>query len=304
MADDVTATLRELAAHRGLKLVASRKRKPGGDFGKFGLTDLAGEPLLGIGTDGLTAAAEDIESYLRRGAENTWKASAKETAPRRIHPSAKSRQESHDETLPARRLAAPSPRPKRKRDPAPEIDADPARSGSGAPPTSGNRHPAKGDGTARAERPEKEEPVLKLRKAKPADVPALDLLLGQLAKSDSGGARTTDWLKAAVRGRAGVVIAEFDGLVGCCGWAIIPTLQYGDVGRLTIILVDERFRRRGIGRAMVDAARAALLKAGCETVEAMSDIDIKNAHNFFRSLGFEQTSYRFAAPTEVPATAT
>jgi hypothetical protein len=28
-------------------------------------------------------------------------------------------------------------------------------------------------------------------------------------------------------------------------------------------------------------------------VEALSDISINNSHNFFRSLGFEQTSYRF-----------
>jgi hypothetical protein len=30
--------LREMAQHRGFKLVKSRRRKPGGDFGRYGLT--------------------------------------------------------------------------------------------------------------------------------------------------------------------------------------------------------------------------------------------------------------------------
>ena len=39
MANEITDTLREMAANRGLKLVSSRRRKPGGDFGKYGLKD-------------------------------------------------------------------------------------------------------------------------------------------------------------------------------------------------------------------------------------------------------------------------
>ena len=61
--------LRDMAEHRGLKLVKSRRRKPGvGDYGKFGLIDAAGKPLLGIGAQGLEASAQDIEAYLRAGA--------------------------------------------------------------------------------------------------------------------------------------------------------------------------------------------------------------------------------------------
>ena len=66
-----------MAQHHGLKLVKSRRRKPGtGDFGMFGLTDEEGTPLLGIGNDGLTANAGDIEAYLRAGAAKTWQQSA------------------------------------------------------------------------------------------------------------------------------------------------------------------------------------------------------------------------------------
>ena len=55
--------LREMAAHRLLKLVKSKRRKPGvGDYGKFGLTDADGKELLCFSADGLTASAEDIEN--------------------------------------------------------------------------------------------------------------------------------------------------------------------------------------------------------------------------------------------------
>ena len=58
MADESSdQALRAMAEHRGLKLVKSRRRKPGtGDFGKYGLTDAAGTPLLGMGADGHTAS--------------------------------------------------------------------------------------------------------------------------------------------------------------------------------------------------------------------------------------------------------
>ena len=36
---DIDAMLRAMAQVRGLKLVKSRRRKPGGDFGRYGLKD-------------------------------------------------------------------------------------------------------------------------------------------------------------------------------------------------------------------------------------------------------------------------
>lgn len=68
--------LREMAAHRGYRLVASRRRKAGGDFGKFGLKDAGGKPVFGIEKDALKASAEEIEAFLRDGTRATWAKSA------------------------------------------------------------------------------------------------------------------------------------------------------------------------------------------------------------------------------------
>lgn len=77
MASERDDELRESARHRGLKLVKSRRRKAGGDFGKYGLTDAAGKKLFGFGEDGLSASAEDVEAYLRGAMRSDWKEAAK-----------------------------------------------------------------------------------------------------------------------------------------------------------------------------------------------------------------------------------
>lgn len=76
MANETTEHLREMAAHRGFKLVSSRRRKPGGDYGLYGLKDGKGETAFGIDGDTLTADAAAIEDYLRGSASSAWGASA------------------------------------------------------------------------------------------------------------------------------------------------------------------------------------------------------------------------------------
>ena len=70
------AMLREMAQHRGFRLVKSRRRKAGGDFGMYGLTEVkSGRECLGFGAEGLTATDAEVEAYLRSGERATWKRS-------------------------------------------------------------------------------------------------------------------------------------------------------------------------------------------------------------------------------------
>jgi ribosomal protein S18 acetylase RimI-like enzyme len=137
-------------------------------------------------------------------------------------------------------------------------------------------------------KPELPAPVLNVRVAEKADAKALDVWLNATGKWDGVDANFQ-----LVAKQGGVAIAVLDEVVGCCAWAMIPTLQHGLVGRITLILVEEGRRRRGIGRRLLSVAETALKKTGCDLVEVMSDIDLRNSHGFFRTLGFEQKSYRF-----------
>ncbi len=292
-ADD---TLRELAQHRGLKLVKSRRRKPGvGDFGKFGLTDSAGKPLLGIGEDRLTATAADVEDYLHAGATGTWRQSADALPDKPATKEKPAVPESDDDPSPG----------KRKRGSAAAV----TRAATAAPAEVAKHNAAReapGGAVAKPSlKPEPKpapepqpEPELAVRAAKPADAEALAHLLGALTgvtiESDGVAANLASLRKAG----GGTLIAERDEIIGCCSWTVISTLHRGRIGRITSIVVSQKRRRQGIGAKLLGAALAELAKAKCDRVEVISDIDLKNSHNFFRSTGFEQASYRFTRTIE------
>lgn len=71
--------LRAMATHRGLKLVKSRRRKAGGDFGLYGLKDAAGAEVFGFGPGGLRADAAAIRDFLRGGMRSDWSTSVETT---------------------------------------------------------------------------------------------------------------------------------------------------------------------------------------------------------------------------------
>lgn len=279
--------LREMALHRGYKLVRSRRRKPGtGDYGKYGLTDAAGKPLLGISENGLVATAKDVEAFLRSGAESIWRQSA-ETTPDRP----KAETPSAEPPAPAaKRRAARNPKPPTHR------TAHNSNMSKAEPSNAMRTHAAPSPAKARKTRaaaPEP-EPELTLRAAKPADADSISSLMSQLKTVALDTKAVTAHLAHIRKSGGGVILAEIGEMVGCCAWIVVPTLHRGSVGRLATLLVDEGHRRRGIGKALLEKAMAELNRRGVMVVEAMSDIDLRNAHNFFRSCGFEQISYRFA----------
>jgi N-acetylglutamate synthase-like GNAT family acetyltransferase len=278
--------LRAMALHRGFKLIRSRKRTPGvGDFGKFGLTDMAGKPVLGIDDTGLSASGQEIEDYLRGSALSTWKLSAETTpaakAPKKKLPVV---EPDPDEgpirrkakaVLPKARAAAPA---RRREDVSEKKRQPPQRPALRLVPKPAPEPP----------------PPLNLRPARAADAPALSSLLGELAGPLEASARIADNIERLRKAKgSGLLVAERDEIIGCCGWTAVPTLQHGSLGRITLLLVRKDHRRDGVGSDLLAAAELALAKAGCAEVEAMSDIMVANAHNFFRSRGFEQKSYRF-----------
>lgn len=245
--------LRDAAANRGLKLVKSRLRTPGkGDYGHYGLTDAGGAKLLGFGSSGLTATAQEIEDYLHNGALSDWKTSLRAAGPR---------------PRPGKRAAA-APKPRAARAPAPEPQAEPE--------------------------PEPPPPPLSVRSARAGDSEAIAALVTALG-FEAGRDDIAGRLAALKKAREEPLVAEQGAVIGVLAWHVTPVLHRPKpVGRITMMVVAGGERRRGIGRALVEAACGHLRAKGCGLIEVTSNVDLSGAHGFYRRLGFERTSYRFA----------
>lgn len=266
--------LRAMAANRGCKLIKSRRRKPGGDFGRFGLKDAqSGKEVFGFGARGLTARAEEIESFLRSDAVAGWKRSL-------IAPVGKAE-------APARRRRAESParepkkaaRERRKEAPKKE-KAEPA-----------SKVAAK---SARRREPEPPRPP-RVREARPADADTIAHLLDQLGYEVTA-ADVRRRLQGQRKAGQPVLVAERERrVIGCLSWHVTPVIHRPrPVGRITMLVVAEAERGGGIGSLLVEAAAERLREQGCGLLEVTSNIRRMRAHAFYERLGFERTSYRFA----------
>jgi len=247
--------LRDMAEHRGCKLVKSRRRTPGvGDYGRYGLKDAAtGQEVLGFGPDGLTATAEEVEAYLRKGLISDWKSSlAAAPAAPPLPPARKARR-----TEPARARSRRAPAP-------PSLPPPP-------PP----------------------KPRLEIREAAPRDAEALSGLLGELGfPTDAKDIRKR--LAALQKAGEPPLVADEAGPLGCLTWHVTPVLHRPTaVGRVTMLVVTKKARGRGVGRALLEAAEDRLRAAGCALVEVTSNIELGGAHEFYKGRGYRRTSYRF-----------
>jgi GNAT superfamily N-acetyltransferase len=246
--------LREAAANRGLKLVKSRLRTPG--KGDYGRY-------------GLT----DADGARLLGFGKSGLTATPEEIEDYLHKGGvadwKTSLRTAGAKVPARPRKRPAgdPEPKAARAPEPEPEPEPQLD----PP-----------------------PPLSVRPAGAADSDAIAALV-----TDLGFESTSDEIAARLAGlkksREVPLVAEQGEVIGILAWHVTPVLHRPKpVGRITMMVVVEGERRRGIGRALVEAACAELRGRGCGLIEVTSNVDLSGAHGFYRKLGFERTSYRFA----------
>jgi N-acetylglutamate synthase-like GNAT family acetyltransferase len=276
---DQDAVLREAARARGFRLVKSRRRKPGGDFGRYGLVDLKnGRECFGFGSDGLTGTVEGVHAYLRGGEVASWKRSligvvGEEASPTRSAPPAEPRKRS-------KKKEGPPPAPPRNsggKSGRARTDSPPAFvGGAGGGPSSSTPPPP---------------PPLAIRDATRRDAAALAKLLSVPA------AQLAERLAAAVRADEPPLVAERGReLVGCCAWTLLTTLQHGTRGRITLLFVAEGERRRGTGSALLGETERRLSDAGVAEAELLLEIDFDAPAGFLRRTGWERTANGYGKP--------
>jgi GNAT superfamily N-acetyltransferase len=141
-----------------------------------------------------------------------------------------------------------------------------------------------------------------MRKARIDDAAGIAELLAQLGYPAE---------EAAVRGRLerlerseadATWVAVADGeLIGLVGIHVAQVLAYdGDAAKVSEIVVDDRYRRRGIGAQLMQVAEEEARRRGCVVLFLTTAERRKDAHAFYRRLGFEETGRRFAKSLDQP----
>ena len=59
------------------------------------------------------------------------------------------------------------------------------------------------------------------------------------------------------------------------------------------VAVDPAFQGQGVGRLMMEDARARCVRAGCYKLVLSSNLRREQAHRFYESIGFERHGYSF-----------
>jgi len=255
VSDPLLDALAESARNRGLKLVRSRVRTPGKRrFGKVGLIDSKGKPVLGMDAKGPVARPEEVEDYLRNLGAKDWGASLDVAV------------------MPRRKKAR-----RRARDAANDTEPSPIRP---APPTP----PPK----------PKEEPKPKLREAKPGDAPRLVELIRELGHEVTEKQVRKNLAALGKTDEVPIVATIDKKVVGLAGVHRMITVQRPNpVGRIPVLVVAKEARELGLGRMLVDAVEQWCRKKGCQLIEVTSNDRRAEAHAFYRHMGYERSSIRF-----------
>ena len=85
---------------------------------------------------------------------------------------------------------------------------------------------------------------------------------------------------------------ENNEVIGTCYIAIIPNLTRTgqSIGYVENVIIDEKHRKKGIGRKLMEMAINYAKEENCYKVVLQSRMDRKEAHKFYESIGFSGNS--------------
>jgi len=146
--------------------------------------------------------------------------------------------------------------------------------------------------------------ALEIRPARREDLSQLSRLLAQLTTEETAAdvyetdePTAAEALRAIERQTGHTLLVALDGteLIGTFNLIVVPNLTHGAMPRAIVenIVVDERRRRRGIGRALLNEAVSRAREAGCYKVQLLSRRERGEAHRFYEALGLEGTATGF-----------
>lgn len=144
-----------------------------------------------------------------------------------------------------------------------------------------------------------------VRVAVEEDIPRILELYGELVLSTSPeelnhNPSTDDYRQAFAQIQTAtgheLLVAEEEGrVVGTMVLIIVPNLSHGGLPWAGVenVVVDSNYRRRGIGKLLMDYASTQAKETGCYKIQLISDKRRKEAHKFYRLLGYKASGHGF-----------
>ncbi|OLT63268.1 hypothetical protein BJP37_13075 [Moorena bouillonii PNG] len=83
-------------------------------------------------------------------------------------------------------------------------------------------------------------------------------------------------------------------VVGVVGLRILDDLCWGHHLYVDDLVVDESWRNRGIGKKLMKYVENLAYSEQCQYIRLASGISKTEAHKFYKSLGYQTTSFSFA----------
>jgi GNAT superfamily N-acetyltransferase len=81
-------------------------------------------------------------------------------------------------------------------------------------------------------------------------------------------------------------------IIGSCYICVIPNLTHGgkSIGYIENVITDKNYRKKGIGKKLMEMAIEYAKENNCYKVLLQSGIKREEAHKFYESLGFDGES--------------
>ena len=144
-----------------------------------------------------------------------------------------------------------------------------------------------------------------IRRAREADLPVITRMLTELGSEPQIPEDRALALYRRIRRHPGyhIHLATVDGEpAGTFSLFVIPTLLHDGACEALVdgVVVTSRYRNRGIGKMMMDAAMGIAAQAGCYKLALSSNLRRKDAHRFYLDLGFRQHGFSFHVDLRTP----
>lgn len=134
-----------------------------------------------------------------------------------------------------------------------------------------------------------------VRDARAADAEAMSRLCEQLGYPAQSGAMPQRLIRLQRDSNARALVADAgEGPVGLATVHLRHTINHeAPIAQLTLLVVDESQRSRGVGRALVEEAERWARAQGCHRIVVTTALQRAGAHAFYERIGYRHTGRRY-----------